>query len=175
MLYTWLALKGIALANTASVRNMGTIILGVGNILLKDEGIGCHVVQALKEISLSDTKVIDGGTSPEVLFPENTDKLIIVDAAKGGGMPGEIYRFELDDIASEQQPFLSLHQMTIIANLLLIKAWRDIPETVIIAVEPKEIGLGLELSPELREKTPRIVQMILAELDNVDRKGEARC
>jgi hydrogenase maturation protease len=154
---------------------MGTTILGVGNILLKDEGIGCHVAQALKEIPLPDTEVIDGGTSPEVLLAENTDKLIVVDAAKVGGTPGEVYRFELDDIALGQQPFLSLHQMTLVANLLLTKAWRDIPETVIIAVEPKDIGWGLELSPELREKTPHIVQMILAELDNVDRKGEARC
>jgi hydrogenase maturation protease len=154
---------------------MGTIILGVGNILLKDEGIGCHVAQALSGIPLPDTEVIDGGTSPEVLFPENTDKLIVVDAAKVGGTPGEVYRFELDDIALGQQPLLSLHQMTLVANLMLTKAWRDIPETVIIGVEPKEIGWGLELSPELREKTPHIVQMILAELDNVDRKGEARC
>ncbi len=154
---------------------MGTTILGVGNILLKDEGIGCHVAQALKQIPLPDTEVIDGGTSPEVLFPENTDRLIVVDAAKAGGTPGEVYRFELGDIALGQQPILSLHQMTLVANLLLTKAWRNVPETVIIAVEPKEIGWGLELSPELREKTPHIVKMILAELGNVGREGEARC
>jgi len=154
---------------------MGTTILGVGNILLKDEGIGCHVAQALKQIPLPDTEVIDGGTSPEVLFPENTDRLIVVDAAKAGGMPGEVYRFELGDIALGRQAILSLHQMTLVANLLLTKAWRNVPETVIIAIEPKEIGWGLELSPELQEKTPHIVKMILAELNNVGREGEARC
>jgi len=144
-------------------------------MLLKDEGIGCHVAQALKQIPLPDTEVIDGGTSPEVLFSENTDRLIVVDAAKAGGTPGEVYRFELGDIALGRQPILSLHQMTLVANLLLTKAWRNVPETVIIAVEPKEIGWGLELSPELREKTPHIVKMILAELGNVGREGEARC
>lgn len=154
---------------------MGTTILGVGNILFKDEGIGCHVAQALKQIPIPDTEVIDAGTSPEVSFAENSDKLIVVDAAKAGGAPGEVYRFELDDIALGHQPVLSLHQMTLVANLLLTKAWRDLPETVIIGIEPKEIGWGLELSPELQEKTPHIVKTILAELDNVGREGEARC
>jgi hydrogenase maturation protease len=70
---------------------------------------------------------------------------------------------------------MSLHQMTLVANLLLTKAWRNLPETVIIGVEPKETGWGLDLSPELREKTPHIVKMILAELGNVGREGEARC
>jgi hydrogenase maturation protease len=162
-------------ADTASVSTMGTTIVGVGNILFKDEGIGCHVARALKQIALPDTEVIDGGTSPGVLLPENTDKLIVVDAARAGGTPGEVYRFELDDIALGQQPILSLHQMTLVANLLLTRARRDIPKTVIIGVEPKEIGWGLELSPELRERTPHIVKMILVELNKVGREGEARC
>jgi len=58
---------------------MGTIILGIGNVLLKDEGVGCHVAHALEEILLPNTKVIDGGTSPNILLPEDTDKLIVVD------------------------------------------------------------------------------------------------
>ena len=154
---------------------MGTIILGVGNILFKDEGIGCHVVQTLKQIPLSDTEVIDGGTLPDVLLPEDTDRLIVVDAARAGGTPGEIYRFELGDIALRRQAILSLHQMSLVDNLLLSKAWSDIPETVIIGVEPKETGWGLELSPELRRKMPHIVKMILAELGNAGHEGEARC
>lgn len=154
---------------------MGTTILGVGNILLKDEGIGCHVAHALQKIPLPDTEVIDGGTSPDLLFAENTKKLIIVDAAKGGGRPGDMYRFGLDDIALGQKRVLSLHQMSLVTNLLLARTWRDIPETVIIAVEPKEIGWGVQLSPELREKIPRIVQAILAELNNANRKGEMKC
>lgn len=154
---------------------MGTTILGVGNILLKDEGIGCHVAHALQQIPLPDTEVIDGGTSPDLLFAESTKKLIIVDAAKGGGRPGDMYRFGLDDIALGQKRVLSLHQMSLVTNLLLAKTWRDIPKVVIIGVEPKEIGWGLQLSPALREKIPRIVQMILAELDDTNGKGEVRC
>ena len=68
---------------------MGKFVVGIGNVLLKDEGIGCHVVQALQEADLSDVEIIDGGTSLDVLqLSEDADKLIIVDAVKGGGMPG---------------------------------------------------------------------------------------
>jgi hydrogenase maturation protease len=154
---------------------METIILGIGNVLLKDEGIGCHVVRALKEIPLPNVRVIEGGTSPDVLFPEDAEKLIIVDAAKGGGMPGEVYRFKLDDIALEQKPFLSLHDIGLIDNLLLAKTLHNIVETIIIGVEPKEIDWGLELSPELQEKMPQIAKVILAELNtspNLSLEGE---
>jgi hydrogenase maturation protease len=154
---------------------MGTIILGIGNVLLKDEGVGCHVAHALEEILLPNTKVIDGGTSPNILLPEDTDKLIVVDAAKGGGMPGEVYRFSLDDMALEQKSFLSLHDIGLIDNLLLMRLLHNTGETIIIGVEPKEIEWGLELSPELQERIPQIVESILAELNtppNLSLEGE---
>ena len=156
---------------------MGKFVVGVGNVLLRDEGIGCHVVHALEEISLPDVKIIDGGTCPDVLqLLEDADKLVIVDAVKGGGTPGQIYRFHLEDITLEQKPFLSLHDMGLVNSLMLMKLWHSIGETVIIGVEPKEIEWGLELSPELQEKIPHIVELILAEIDNTaDRKGEAKC
>ena len=132
---------------------------------MKDEGVGCHVIHALEGIPLPNIKVIDGGTCPNVLFPEDSDKLIVVDAAKGGGMPGEVYRFNLDDMALEQKSFLSLHDIGLVNNLLLMRLLHNIGETIIIGVEPKEIEWGLELSPELQEKVPQIVEMILAELN----------
>ena len=154
---------------------METVILGVGNILLKDEGVGCHVVHALEKIPLSNVKVVDAGTSPEVLFLKEADKLIVVDAAKGGGTPGEVYRFKLDDIALKQPQFLSIHDISLVDNLLLTKLWHNVPETIIIGVEPKEIDWGLELSPELQEKIPQIVESILTELNTTNPKGEVKC
>ena len=156
---------------------MGEFVLGIGNVLLKDEGIGCHVVHALEEISLPNVKIIDGGTCPDVVqLLENTDKLIVVDAVKGGGIPGQIYRFHLEDITLEQKPFLSLHDMGLVDNLMLMKLLHKIGETVIIGVEPKEIEWGLELSPELQEKMPQIIDAILAELNNsTNPKGERKC
>ena len=145
---------------------MSECVLGIGNILLKDEGIGCHVVHALEGISLPDVQIMDGGTCPDVVqLLEDTDKLVIVDAVRGGGMPGQIYRFHLEDVTLEQKPSLSLHDIGLVDNLMLMKLRHSIGETVIIGVEPREIEWGLELSPELQEKIPRIIDAILAELN----------
>jgi len=153
---------------------MGKFVLGIGNVLLRDEGVGCHVVQALEGIPLPDVKIIDGGTCPDVVgLLEDADKLIIVDVVKGGGMPGQIYRFRLEDITLEQKPFLSRHDMGLVDNLMLLKLWHSIGETVVIGVEPKEMEWGLELSPELQGKIPQIIDAILAELNNS--KGERKC
>lgn len=145
---------------------MGKFVLGIGNVLLRDEGIGCHVAHALEEIPLPDVKIIDGGTCPDLLqFLEDTDKLIIVDAVKGGGPPGQIYRFHLEDITLGQKPFLSLHDVCLVDNLMLMKFWHSVDETVVIGVEPKQVDWGLELSPELQGKMPQIIDTILSELN----------
>jgi len=156
---------------------MGEIVLGIGNVLLKDEGIGCHVVHALERILLPNVEVIDGGTCPDVVQSlEDVDKLIGVDAAKGGGIPGQVYRFHLEDIALEEKPFLSLHDISLVDSLLLMRRLYNIGKITIIGIEPKEIEWGLELSPELQEKLPRIVEIILAELDNSGGpQGETKC
>ena len=153
---------------------MSECVLGIGNVLLKDEGIGCHVVHALEEISLPDVQIMDGGTCPDVLrLLEDTDKLVIVDAVRGGGVPGQIYRFHLEDVTLEQKPFLSLHDMDLVDNLMLMKLRHSVGETVVIGVEPREIDWGLELSPELQGKMPQIIDAILAELNYS--KGEGKC
>jgi len=155
---------------------MRKFVLGIGNALLRDEGIGCHVAHALAEIPLPDIKITDGGTCPDVWqFIEDTDKLIIVDAVKGGGMPGQIYRFHLEDITLEQKPLLSMHDIGLVDNLILMQLRQNIGETVIIGVEPKDINWGLELSPELQGKMSQIIDTVLSELNNTNPKGEMKC
>ena len=155
---------------------MGKFVLGIGNTLLGDDGIGCHVTNALAEIPLPDVEIIDGGTCPDVWqLIEDADKLIVVDAVKGGGMPGQIYRFHLEDITLEQRPLLSMHDMGLTDNLVLMRLWHNIGETVIIGVEPKDINWGLDLSPELQGKMSQIIDAVLSELNNANPKGEMKC
>jgi hydrogenase maturation protease len=172
--------SGFVSKNLEESLGMGKFVLGIGNILLRDEGIGCHVAHALEGIPLPDVKIMDGGTCPDVLqFLEDADKLIVVDAVKGEGVPGQIYRFHLEDINLERKPFLSLHDLGLVDSLMLMQLWHPdfigIDEAVIIGVEPKEVDWGLELSPELQEKMPRIIDAILAELNNTNPKGETKC
>jgi hydrogenase maturation protease len=155
---------------------MGSLVVGVGNVLLRDEGIGCHVAHALEKIRLADVEVVDGGTSPDVLqLAEDADKLVIVDAVKGGGTPGQIYRFRPEDVILEQKQVLSLHDMSLIDSLGLSPLWHNIGETVIIGVEPKELSWGLELSPEVQGRMPQIIDAVLDELNNTNPKGETKC
>ena len=155
---------------------MGKFVLGIGNTLLRDEGIGCHVANALAEIPLPDVEIIDAGTCPDVWqFIEDTDKLIIVDAVKGGGMPGQIYRFHPEDVTLEQKALLSMHDIGLVDNLILMQLRQNIGETVIIGVEPKDINWGLELSAELQGKMSQIIDTVLSELNNTNPKGEMKC
>ena len=91
---------------------MKIVILGVGNLLLKDEGIGIHVINALQNSPLPtdvDLEIIDGGTSPNIFYlVEKADKLIIIDAVEGGGEPGAIYRFRPGDITLGDKYIISL-------------------------------------------------------------------
>jgi hydrogenase maturation protease len=152
--------------NSEEGPGMGKFVVGIGNVLLRDEGIGCHVVGALEGIPLPDVQVIDGGTCPDVLqLLEDVDKLVIVDAVRGGGMPGQIYRFRPEDVTLEQKPLLSLHDMSLIDSLKLMQVRHNVGDAVIIGVEPKEINCGLELSPELEERIPQIIDAILSELN----------
>jgi len=155
---------------------MGKFVVGVGNVLLRDEGIGCHVAHALESVPLSDAEVIDAGTCPDVLqLVANADKLVIVDAVKGGGMPGQIYRFRPEDIDLEEKRVLSLHDISLIDSLKSTQLRHNVGETVIIGVEPRELSWGLELSPELQEKMPQIIDVVLDELNNTKSEGETKC
>lgn len=149
-------------------RDSRVIVLGMGNLLLQDEGVGIHVVRALQEspaLPKDGLEVIDGGTSPDVLLGLSGRKLIIVDAVKGGGEPGSVYRFTPEQIAVEGKMATSLHQLGLMDALILREQLRDRPqEVVIIGVEPGVIDWGLELSPAVREKLPRIVEVMLEEI-----------
>ena len=141
-------------------------IVGVGNLLLQDEGVGIQVIQALKKDSLPQfdcVELIDGGTGLPPL-PKNLDKLIIVDAAQGGGEPGIIYRLSPEEIESGDAPIISPHQLGLRESLRLLELENEKPKKVIIfGVEPKTIDWGLELSPELKEKMPQLISLVLQE------------
>ena len=146
-----------------------TVIVGVGNVLLKDEGIGVHVVRALQEMSLAspegEVEVVDGGTSPDAFdMAEGADRLIIVDAACGGGEPGTIYRFAPDGLSEEPKLLTSLHDLGLLDSLRMMESVGNPPrDTVIIGVEPAEVDWGLELTPTLRGKLPDVVRLVVEE------------
>ena len=152
----------------------GTVVIGVGNLLMKDEGIGIHVMKALQEMPLPDNvTIIDGGTSPDIIACTRTgDKLIIVDSARAGGEPGAIYRFQPDDLEDSAGEVLSVHELGVPQNLrLMLLSGNGPSEVIIIGIEPKEIDWGTELSPELEGKIPEIIAVVLKEIKSGQKRA----
>ncbi len=152
-----------------------TVILGVGNILRSDEGVGVHIVKELERFTVNGSRftVIDGGTLGIDLIPfiENADKLIIVDAVKDGGKPGTVYKFRREDIHDTRYTIhdtrYSLHQINLIDTLNIMEIQNKLPkETVIIGVEPKNLGWGEELSEEIKKRIPEIKTLLEKEVRN---------
>jgi hydrogenase maturation protease len=149
------------------------VIIGVGNLLLMDEGIGIHAVKALQEIDLPpDIKLIDGGTSPDLIaYTRAGDKIIIIDAARAGGEPGAIYCFKPEDLAEGKRSLASAHEMGVVENLNLMRLSGNAPrEIVIIGIEPGKIEFGTELSSELEKRLPKIIEIVLKETGYTPRK-----
>lgn len=148
--------------------NDKTVIVGIGNILLGDEGIGVHVVSALRSKDLpSNVEVIDGGTATLDLLSmiSGVSKLIVVDAVKGKGEPGSIYRFTPDDIKTEKKIATSLHQIGLLNVLEMAATIGEKPKsTVIIGIEPQNTDWGLEPSTKIKEKIPKIIDVVLKEI-----------
>ncbi len=152
------------------------LVIGVGNILLRDEGIGVHIAQRLHEQELGDNvEVIDAGTASldVLLSQEKPYKLIVVDAARGGEEPGTIYKTRLGKgeaskltrVFSEDKGLkISSHQFGLIDALAAAEKMNCAPEEiVIIGVEPKEMDYGLEPTREVGEKITEIIKTVLEE------------
>jgi hydrogenase maturation protease len=146
------------------------VILGVGNILLKDEGVGIRVVERLRrEYRFPDNvRLVDGATGGIDLLPVvcNTEHLIIVDALKTSQPPGTIFRLTPDELSSEIQIKCSLHQIGLLDVLQMAKTLEEkLPATVIVGVEPEDAShYGLELTGLISAKIPLLVDIILKEL-----------
>jgi hydrogenase maturation protease len=141
------------------------VVLGVGNLLLSDEGVGIHVVNELMKMSLPPKiSVVEGGTDGFGLLNIITeaDRLIVIDAVKGGGPPGALYRFDLDEVRNYPSGFkTSVHQIGILEVLDISELIGKKPHITVIGIEPKSLEMGMELSPEVRSKIPRVIELIL--------------
>ncbi len=144
------------------------VVLGVGNLLLKDEGVGVKVVQKLQEEEVpSHVELVDGATLGLNLLPlfEEAEKVIIVDCVKGGESPGTVYKFGLDEVKKKDKGVrLSLHDIDLTDVMNLVKTLKkNPPQVVILGIEPKEIDWGMELSPEVEKAIPKVLEEIRKE------------
>ncbi len=143
-------------------------ILGVGNLLLSDEGAGIRAVEKLQKIeSISknpNIKIIDGGTLGLDLLPifEESEKLIIIDCVRGGEEPGTIYTMKLEDIKLKGRDLkLSMHDFTLVDVINLAKALgKKLPDITIYGIEPESFEMGMELTEKVAEAVDKVVEEI---------------
>ncbi len=145
------------------------MVLGIGCILYSDEGFGVRVVEkmeALYEFS-DNVLLVDGGVLGINLLGviSKPDHLIVVDAIRNRGKPGDLYRLAGDQIPQRVRAKNSLHQVDFLEALTLCQALDKVPETVIIGVEPEDIDTqSLDLTPAIQAKVDPVIEMVLAEL-----------
>lgn len=162
-------MRGMKEDKLVKVKENGKIvILGVGNLLCQDEGVGVHLIEKLREEELPpQVDLIDGGTSSFDILPflEESKKLIVVDAVYGGEKPGTIYRFRPEDINDSPDDQFSLHEINFL-DALRIERLRGnkLKNTIIIGIEPDQTETGTDLTPKIKEKIPQIMDLVKEEI-----------
>ncbi len=149
------------------------LVIGVGNMLMRDDGIGVHVIGTLQKEPLPegiDVELIDAGISPDlaVYVDAGIDKLIVIDAVQAKGKPGTIYRLTPDIFLTEGKEMMSLHDLDLRDSLAQMRILGILPsEIIVIGIEPGEMGWGMTLTPEVEAKIPEIVRVTINEITNV--------
>lgn len=150
---------------TAKPRKTRILIAGLGNILLRDDGLGVHAVRELKKSPPPGVLVAEIGTwvlDGLHLF-EWADKVLALDAFQAGGVPGTIYACRDTEVASPGAA-ASLHELGLLSALHLIAAEKK-PEVFVLGMEPAAIDFGLELTPRVKAALPRYVEVIRETVD----------
>jgi hydrogenase maturation protease len=154
-------------------------VLGIGNILLTDEGFGVRVIEKLfAEYNFPDhVSIVDGGVLGINLlgYMAAADHLIVVDAVKNRQPPGTFYRLESHELPRRILMKNSLHQTDFLETLTLCQALEKVPETVVLGVEPEDIQTyGVDLTATIQACVDEMVTRVLNELARLGVQGQAK-
>jgi hydrogenase maturation protease len=147
-----------------------TLLLGVGNLLLSDEGVGLRVLERLVTTYdlPEEVQALDGGTLGLDLlyYLEGVENLLIIDAVEMGKQPGAILRLEGDEVPAFLTLKISPHQIGI-PDMLFAAKLRDIyPRNVVLwGVQPGSLEPSLELSPPIQAQIDPLVAEVIGQLE----------
>jgi hydrogenase maturation protease len=160
-------------------RPQAIVVLGVGNILLTDEGVGVRVIERLHQryVFPPQVELVDGGVSGLGLLAVIKDAahLIIVDAVRRNRAPGTLYRFSGHEIPKRVYQKTSLHQVDLVEALTVAEILWQRPQTVVLGVEPQDINpWRTELTPVIQDKIDELMKMTLEELKSLGVKWQLK-
>lgn len=143
--------------------NRKTLILGVGNLLLKDEGVGIHVIRALEKETLPpEVSLLDGGTGGLHLISWLTgyDRVILVDATLDAHPPGTV-RLLRPQFAADYPPLMSAHEIGLRDMIEVMQLTGDLPEVQLIVVSAADLHeVDMTLSPAVEAAVPEVISLI---------------
>lgn len=157
---------------------MKTLVLGLGNILLSDEGVGVRVVERLQASYAlpEDVEILDGGTAGMDLLDAiaGREVLIVADAVRVDAPPGTVLRLEDDEVHAYFGARLTPHQLGLCDLLATLRLTDESPKRiVVVGIAPECLELGLELSDSADRACDYAVGEIVAELAALGLPAEA--
>jgi len=145
-------------------------ILGIGNMLFSDEGIGVHCIPFLQEFyaDCEDIIVEDGATDGMMLsgIVEDTNHLIIIDAINAGKEPGTIIKLEGDEVPNYVGVKVSIHQLGFSEVLAVAKVRDQYPENIVmIGMQPYSLELNPGVTPQGRETAKKLIEAVKQQVE----------
>lgn len=156
-----------------------TLVLGLGNPLVRDEGFGVEAVRRLVERFLlpEGVEVMDGGTLGLQLLPilQDAQRILILDAVDVSRPPGAIAHIGWDDVRRALPVKISPHQETVTEVLAMLELLKGKPtDFLIIGCQPASLEMGLELSPEVEKSMERVLEDVVEVLRDWGHRVVAR-
>ncbi|MFZ1883798.1 MAG: HyaD/HybD family hydrogenase maturation endopeptidase [Rhodoplanes sp.] len=148
---------------------MSVAVVGLGNLILSDEGVGVHVMRRLAEAYSfpDDVALIDGGTSAIDLLDQliDAEHIIFIDAAQTGGPPGSIVALEGARLPVWFRERMSPHQIGLADLLATLSLMDHAPKSVtLIGIEPQSMELGTELTPKIDAAADQALEKVVERL-----------
>lgn len=149
---------------------MGALVIGVGSPLMGDDGLGLAALEALRAgwTFEPELELMDGGTWGMNLLPfiETVPRVLILDAIRAGGEPGDFVRLEDDEIPRFFATKLSPHQIDLKEVLALAELRGTLPaSTIVLGLEPAVVEMSASLSAPVRAGLPTLVARVLEQLE----------
>lgn len=147
-------------------KGVAVLVLGVGNDMMGDEGIGVRVVRQMRKdfVFPAAVDIVDGGVGGLALLPSirAADEVVIVDAIDASSKPGSVFMFNSEEIEFETSSKLSLHDMGMMEVLRTAALMDDGVDATIIGIQPKRMDeFGSGLSRQVSRKIPQVIEIIL--------------
>jgi hydrogenase maturation protease len=145
-----------------------TLILGIGNLLIADEGLGVHASRALlKQGAPPGSRVVEVGTSILDILPllEEPQHIVVMDAMQADGQPGTIYRVPLNEC--RYTPNISSMHGFDLPRAMYMVGRKQLPDAVVFGVEPAVLDWSLELSPQVEASLPILLDAVRREVRNI--------